>query len=37
MFCLMDVSGSMGEREKDLPTLLLLLHLFLKRRYKRWT
>ncbi|MFQ5970826.1 MAG: YeaH/YhbH family protein [Alphaproteobacteria bacterium] len=35
MFCLMDVSGSMGEREKDLAKrFFILLHLFLKRRYK---
>jgi hypothetical protein len=32
MFCLMDVSGSMGEREKDLAKrFYMLLHLFLKR------
>jgi uncharacterized sporulation protein YeaH/YhbH (DUF444 family) len=36
MFCLMDVSGSMGEREKDLAKrFFMLLHLFLQRRYKR--
>lgn len=36
MFCLMDVSGSMGEREKDLAKrFFMLLHLFLERRYKR--
>ncbi len=36
MFCLMDVSGSMGEREKDLAKrFYLLLYLFLKRRYER--
>jgi uncharacterized sporulation protein YeaH/YhbH (DUF444 family) len=36
MFCLMDVSGSMGEREKDLAKrFYMLLHLFLKRRYQR--
>jgi uncharacterized sporulation protein YeaH/YhbH (DUF444 family) len=36
MFCLMDVSGSMGEREKDLAKrFFILLHLFLKRRYER--
>ncbi|PLP57582.1 hypothetical protein CYK37_18355 [Mesorhizobium loti] len=36
MFCLMDVSGSMGEREKDLAKrFFVLLHLFLQRRYKR--
>ena len=34
MFCLMDVSGSMGDREKDLAKrFFVLLHLFLKRRY----
>ncbi|MDA0652097.1 MAG: YeaH/YhbH family protein [Proteobacteria bacterium] len=36
MFCLMDVSGSMGEREKDLAKrFFILLHLFLQRRYER--
>ena len=36
MFCLMDVSGSMGEREKDLAKrFFMLLHLFLRRRYGR--
>lgn len=36
MFCLMDVSSSMGEREKDLAKrFFVLLHLFLKRRYNR--
>jgi len=36
MFCLMDVSASMGEREKDLAKrFFMLLHLFLKRRYDR--
>src|SRR5690606_25319753 len=36
MFCLMDVSSSMGEREKDLAKrFFVLLHLFLKRRYER--
>ena len=36
MFCLMDVSGSMGEREKDLAKrFFVLLHLFLKRRYEQ--
>lgn len=36
MFCLMDVSGSMGEREKDMAKrFFVLLHLFLKRRYDR--
>jgi len=32
----MDVSGSMGEREKDLAKrFFVLLHLFLKRRYEK--
>ena len=36
MFCLMDVSASMGEREKDLAKrFFILLHLFLKRKYER--
>lgn len=36
MFCLMDVSASMGEREKDLAKrFFVLLHLFLKRSYER--
>lgn len=36
MFCLMDVSASMGEREKDLAKrFFVLLHLFLLRRYDR--
>ncbi|TPW32844.1 YeaH/YhbH family protein [Pararhizobium mangrovi] len=36
MFCLMDVSGSMGEREKDLAKrFFVLLHMFLSRRYER--
>jgi hypothetical protein len=36
MFCLMDVSGSMGPREKDLAKrFFVLLHLFLQRRYDR--
>ncbi|MDR3526587.1 MAG: YeaH/YhbH family protein [Rhizomicrobium sp.] len=36
MFCLMDVSGSMGEREKDLAKrFYMLLHLFLRRCYKK--
>ncbi|MTI18239.1 YeaH/YhbH family protein [Rhodobacteraceae bacterium RKSG542] len=36
MFCLMDTSASMGEREKDLAKrFFILLHLFLKRRYKK--
>ena len=36
MFCLMDVSGSMGEHEKDLAKrFFVLLHLFLQRQYER--
>ncbi|MBB4658165.1 YeaH/YhbH family protein [Parvularcula dongshanensis] len=36
MFCLMDVSGSMGEREKDLAKrFYMLLYLFLKRKYEK--
>ncbi|MCR4268513.1 YeaH/YhbH family protein [Nitratireductor sp. ZSWI3] len=36
MFCLMDVSASMGEREKDLAKrFFVLLHLFLNRRYEK--
>ena len=36
MFCLMDVSASMGERQKDLAKrFFILLHLFLKRKYER--
>ncbi len=36
MFCLMDVSASMGEREKDLAKrFFVLLHMFLRRRYER--
>ena len=36
MFCVMDVSGSMTERMKDLAKqFFLLLHVFLERRYKR--
>ncbi|MBG6177995.1 uncharacterized sporulation protein YeaH/YhbH (DUF444 family) [Labrenzia sp. EL_208] len=36
MFCLMDVSASMGEREKDLAKrFFMLLHLFLSRRYEK--
>ena len=36
MFCLMDVSGSMGEREKDLAKrFFILLHMFLLRRYEK--
>jgi uncharacterized protein len=36
MFCLMDVSASMGEREKELAKrFYILLHLFLRRKYER--
>jgi uncharacterized sporulation protein YeaH/YhbH (DUF444 family) len=36
MFCLMDVSGSMGEREKDIAKrFFLLLYLFLTRKYQK--
>tara|TARA_B100001540_G_C15812277_1_gene645197 strand:+ start:2871 stop:4247 length:1377 start_codon:yes stop_codon:yes gene_type:complete len=36
MFCLMDVSGSMSERHKDLAKrFFMLLHLFLDRQYKK--
>jgi len=36
MFCLMDVSGSMGEREKDLAKrFYMLLYLFLQKRYEK--
>ena len=36
MFCMMDVSGSMGEHEKDLAKrFFVLLHLFLQRKYER--
>jgi uncharacterized sporulation protein YeaH/YhbH (DUF444 family) len=35
MFCVMDVSGSMGEREKTIAKkFFLLLSLFLRRRYR---
>lgn len=35
MFCLMDVSGSMGQHEKDLAKrFFVLLHLFLQRKYQ---
>jgi len=35
MFCVMDVSGSMGEHEKEMAKrFFLLLHLFLDRRYE---
>lgn len=36
MFCLMDVSGSMGEIEKDIAKrFFLLLYLFLERKYSK--
>lgn len=36
MFCLMDVSASMGEHEKDLAKrFFMLLYLFLERNYKK--
>lgn len=36
MFCLMDVSASMGSHEKDLAKrFYVLLHLFLKRKYEK--
>jgi uncharacterized sporulation protein YeaH/YhbH (DUF444 family) len=36
MFCLMDVSGSMGENKKDLAKrFYLLLYLFLTRKYEK--
>jgi len=36
MFALMDVSGSMGEREKDLAKrFFMLLYLFLERQYEK--
>lgn len=36
MFCLMDVSGSMGEHEKDLAKrFFMLLYLFLERNYEK--
>lgn len=36
VFCLMDVSGSMGEKEKDIAKrFFLLLYLFLQRKYQR--
>lgn len=35
MFCLMDVSGSMGDREKDIAKrFFLLLYLFLQKKYE---
>ena len=36
IFCLMDVSASMGEKEKDIAKrFFLLLYLFLQRKYQR--
>ena len=36
MFCIMDVSGSMGQREKDLAKrFFFILHLFLIRKYEK--
>ncbi len=36
MICVMDVSGSMGQREKDLAKrFFFLLHMFLKRKYNK--
>lgn len=36
MFCLMDVSASMGQREKDLAKrFFFLLHMFLYRKYEK--
>lgn len=36
MFCLMDISGSMGQREKDLAKrFFFLLHMFLRRKYDK--
>lgn len=36
MFCVMDVSGSMGQREKDLAKrFYFLLHMFLHRKYEK--
>lgn len=36
MFCVMDVSGSMGQREKDLAKrFFILLYLFLSRHYEK--
>lgn len=36
MFCLMDVSGSMGEHEKEIAKrFYLLLYLFLERKYEK--
>lgn len=36
MFCLMDVSGSMGEREKDIAKrFFMLLYVFLTKKYEK--
>mgnify|MGYP003341369452 CR=1 FL=1 len=36
MFCILDVSGSMGQREKDLAKrFFVLLYTFLKRKYEK--
>ena len=36
MFCVMDVSGSMGQKEKDLAKrFFFFLHMFLKRKYEK--
>jgi uncharacterized sporulation protein YeaH/YhbH (DUF444 family) len=36
MFCVMDVSGSMGPREKDLAKrFFFFLHMFLRRKYEK--
>lgn len=36
MICIMDVSGSMGQREKDLAKrFFFFLHMFLKRKYEK--
>ena len=36
MFCIMDVSGSMGEKEKDIAKrFFMLLYLFLTKQYER--
>jgi len=36
MFCIMDVSGSMGEAEKDMAKrFFFFLHMFLKRKYEK--
>lgn len=36
MFCIMDVSGSMGQKEKDLAKrFFFLLHMFLNKKYEK--